>query len=160
MSDATVPMVGEIEFRDPFDVVYHREFRSMVRMATALVDSPEQAEEVVQDAFAALYLKYRLVNEPVAYLRVSVLNGCRKVLRRRRIMRRQPPLAAESGELVYNHVLDSVRRLPTRQRNAITLRYELQLSDAEIADTLGMPLGTVKSTLHRALARLRSEVIE
>ena len=163
MSDATVPIVsevGEVEFRDPFDVVYHREFRSMVRMATALVDSPEQAEEVVQDAFAALYLKYRLVNEPVAYVRVSVLNGCRKVLRRRKIMRRQPPLSAESGELGYNHVLDAVRRLPTRQRNAITLRYELQLSDAEIADTLGMPLGTVKSTLHRALARLRSEVIE
>jgi len=160
MSDATVPMVGEIEFRDPFDVVYHREFRSMVRMATALVDSPEQAEEVVQDAFAALYLKYRLVNEPVAYLRVTVLNGCRRVLRRRRVMRRQPPLAAESGELGYNHVLDAVRRLPARQRNAITLRYELQLSDAEIAQILGMPLGTVKSTLHRALARLRTEVIE
>ena len=163
MSDATVPMVGgvgEIEFRDPFDVVYHREFRSMVRMATALVDSPEQAEEVVQDAFAALYLKYRLVNDPVAYARVSVLNGCRKVLRRRRIVRRQPPPTAESSELGYNHVLDAVRRLPTRQRNAITLRYELQLSDAEIAETLGIPLGTVKSTLHRALARLRSEVIE
>lgn len=163
MSDATVPMaseVGEVAFRDPFDVVYHREFHSMVRMATALVDSPEQAEEVVQDAFAALYLRYRLVNDPVAYARVSVLNGCRKVLRRRRIMRRQPPLSAETGELVYNHVIDSVRRLPTRQRNAITLRYELQLSDAEIAETLGMPLGTVKSTLHRALARLRSEVIE
>ena len=160
MSDATVPMVGEVEFRDPFDVVYHREFRSMVRMATALVDSPEQAEEVVQDAFAALYQRYRLVNEPVAYVRVSVLNGCRKVLRRRRILRRQPPLSVDSGELGYNHVLDAVRRLPTRQRNAITLRYELQLSDAEIAETLGMPLGTVKSTLHRALARLRSEVIE
>lgn len=163
MSDATVPMVsevGEVEFRDPFDVVYHREYRSMVRMATALVDSPEQAEEVVQDAFAALYLKYRLVNEPVAYVRVSVLNGCRKVLRRRKIMRRQPPPFAEPGELGYNHVLDAVRRLPTRQRNAITLRYELQLTDAEIAETLGMPLGTVKSTLHRALARLRSEVIE
>lgn len=160
MSDATVPMAGEVAFRDPFDVVYHREYHSMVRMATALVDSREQAEEVVQDAFAALYLKYRLVNEPVAYLRVCVLNGCRKVLRRRRLVRRQPPLSAESGELGYNHVLDAVRRLPTRQRNAITLRYELQLSDAEIAETLGMPLGTVKSTLHRALARLRSEVIE
>lgn len=151
--------VGEVGFRDPFEVVYHREFRAMVRMATALVDSPEQAEEVVQDAFAALYLKYRLVNEPVAYVRVSVLNGCRKVLRRRRLVRRQPLVAAEPGELGYNHVLDAVRRLPTRQRNAITLRYELQLSDAEIAETLGMPLGTVKSTLHRALARLRSEVI-
>jgi len=160
MSDATVPMVSEIEFRDPFEVVYHRESRSMVRMATALVDSPEQAEEVVQDAFAALSLKYRLVNEPVAYVRVSALNGCRKVLRRLRIIRRQPPIAVESGELGYNHVLDAVRRLPTRQRNAITLRYELQLSDAEIAETLGMPLGTVKSTLHRALARQRTEVIE
>jgi len=151
-------MVGEIELRDPFDVVYHREFRSMVRMAMALVDNAEQAEEVVQDAFAALYVKYRLVNDPVPYVRVCVLNGCRKVLRRRRTMRRQPPFAAEPAELVYNHVLDAVRRLPTRQRNAITLRYELQLSDAEIADTLGMPIGTVKSTLHRALARLRSEV--
>ncbi len=160
MSDALVPMVGEIQYRDPFDVVYHREFRAMVRLATALVDSPEQAEEVAQEAFAVLYLKYRLVNDPVAYVRVCVLNGCHKVLRRRRIMRRQPPVAVEHGELGFNHVLDAVRRLPARQRNAITLRYELQLSDAEIAETLGMPIGTVKSTLHRALARLRSEVIE
>lgn len=38
------------------------------------------------------------------------------------------------------------------------LRYELHLSEAEIADTLGMPVGTVKSTLHRALARLRTEI--
>ena len=67
---------------------------------------------------------------------------------------------AGTSELGFNHVLDAVRRLPARQRNAITLRYELQLSDAEIAETLGMPLGTVKSTLHRALARLRTEVIE
>ncbi len=160
MSDATFPMVGEIEYRDPFDVVYHREFRAMVRLATALVDSPDQAEEVVQEAFAALYPRFRTVDNPVAYVRVCVLNGCRKVLRRRRIMRRQPPVAAEHGELGFNHVLDAVRRLPARQRNAITLRYELQLSDAEIAETLGMPIGTVKSTIHRALARLRSEVIE
>ena len=61
MSDATGPMVGEvgeIEFRDPFDVVYHREFRSMVRMATALVDSPEQAEEgyeILADVIMSLH---------------------------------------------------------------------------------------------------------
>ena len=59
---------------------------------------------------------------------------------------------------MFNHVLDAVRRLPRRQRDAIVLRYELQLSDAEIADTLGIPVGTVKSTIHRALARLRTEV--
>ena len=59
---------------------------------------------------------------------------------------------------MFNHVIDAVRRLPTKQRNVVVLRYELQLSDQEIADTLGVPLGTVKSTLHRALARLRTEV--
>ena len=153
-----VSEVGEVEFRDPFDVVYHREFRSMVRMATALVDSPEQAEEVVQDAFAALYLKYRLVSTPLPYVRASVLNGSRKVLRRRMLMRRLPAEPQADGALVYNHVIDAVRRLPARQRAAVVLRYELQLTDAEIAETLKMPIGTVKSTLHRAIARLREEV--
>ena len=48
--------------------------------------------------------------------------------------------------------------LPARQRAAVVLRYELQLTDAEIAETLKVPIGTVKSTLHRAIARLREEV--
>jgi RNA polymerase sigma factor (sigma-70 family) len=164
MSDATVPLVhdstptGEITVREPFEVLYQREFRPMVRLATALVDEAGLAEEVVQEAFAALYIRYRLVENPVAYLRVSVLNGGRRVLRRRRLTRRQPAVSEDHGELVFNHVLDAVRRLPRRQRDAIVLRYELQLSDAEIADTLGVPIGTVKSTIHRALARLRTEV--
>ena len=55
-------------------------------------------------------------------------------------------------------MLDAVRRLPDRQRRMIALRYQLQLTDSEIAETLGVPVGTVKSTIHRALARLRTEV--
>ena len=55
-------------------------------------------------------------------------------------------------------MIDAVRRLPARQRAAVVLRYELQLTDAEIAETLKVPIGTVKSTLHRAIARLREEV--
>jgi len=60
--------------------------------------------------------------------------------------------------MVYNHVMDAVRRLPARQRAAVVLRYELQLTDPEIAETLKMPVGTVKSTLHRAITRLREEI--
>ncbi|MFZ4720838.1 MAG: SigE family RNA polymerase sigma factor [Ilumatobacteraceae bacterium] len=150
--------VTELAVREPFEVLYQREFRPMVRLATALVDEAGQAEEVVQEAFAALYVRYRVIDNPVAYLRVCVLNGGRKVLRRRRLTRQHPPIPDEPGDLVFNHVLDAVRRLPTRQRNAIVLRYELQLSDQEIAETLGVPVGTVKSTVHRALARLRTEV--
>jgi RNA polymerase sigma-70 factor (sigma-E family) len=168
MSDATVPRVSDplIEpvfdarmRHDPFEVVYEREFHAMVRLATALVDEPDQAEEVVQEAFAQLYLRYGSVANPGAYARMCVLNGCRKVLRRRRLLRRQPAPTEEHGSLGFNHVLDAVRALPSRQRNAVVLRYELQLSDQEIAETLGMPVGTVKSTLHRALARLRTEVL-
>ena len=101
----------------------------MVRLATALVDEPSQAEEVVQEAFAALYLRYRVLVNPVAYLRVCVLNGGRKVLRRRRIVRRAARRRRGNGQLVFNHVIDAVRRLPTKQRNVVVLRYELQLSD-------------------------------
>jgi RNA polymerase sigma factor (sigma-70 family) len=159
MSDATVPRVRDVvTVTEPFETLYQREFRPMVRLATALVDTPELAEEVVQEAFAALYLRYRVVTNPVAYLRVCVLNGGRKVLRRRRMVRRQPDLVEVYGELGFNHVLDAVRALPAKQRNVVVLRYELQLSDPEIAETLGIPVGTVKSTLHRALARLRTEV--
>jgi RNA polymerase sigma factor (sigma-70 family) len=159
MSEAAIPMTGEtIAVSEPFESLYQREFHHMVRLATALVDAPEQAEEVVQEAFAALLLRYRVVENPVAYLRMCVLNGGRGVLRRRRLLRRQPPPTEEYGSLGFNHVIDAVRRLPTKQRNVVMLRYELQLSDHEIADTLGIPLGTVKSTLHRALARLRTEV--
>ena len=161
MTNVPVPMVPvEVIVREPFDTLYHREFAGLVRLAMVLVDSQEQAEEVVQDAFAALYLKYRLVSTPLPYVRASVLNGSRKVLRRRLLMRRVPIEPQPNGALVYNHVIDAVRRLPARQRAAVVLRYELQLTDAEIAETLKVPIGTVKSTLHRAIARLREEVTE
>lgn len=164
MSDVPVtelptPMVPvEVAVREPFDTLYHREFAGLVRLAMVLVDNQEQAEEVVQDAFAGLYVRYKLVTTPLAYVRASVLNGSRKVLRRRLLVRRYPAQRPDDGELVYNHVIDAVRRLPDRQRAAVVLRYELQLTDAEIADTLNMPIGTVKSTLHRAVARLREEM--
>lgn len=163
------PMIQVVQFGEsadepatPFDTLYHREYHAMVRLATALVDYQEKAEEVVQEAFAQLYMRHAQIDNPVAYLRVSVLNGCRRALRRRRLARAFHATsqrdAEGSGELGFNHLLDAVRRLPTTQRNAVTLRYELQLTDAEIANTLDIPLGTVKSTLHRALARLRTEV--
>jgi RNA polymerase sigma-70 factor (sigma-E family) len=164
LTRAPVPFVPvEVSVREPFDALYNREFDGLVRLAMVLVDNQEQAEEVVQDAFAALYLRYRLVTTPLPYVRASVLNGSRKVLRRRLLVRRfsaQSPdeIQPNDTETAYNHVIDAVRRLPSRQRAAVVLRYELQLTDAEIAETLKMPIGTVKSTLHRALARLRLEV--
>jgi len=141
-----------------FEELYAAQHRAMVRLAYTLVDTTEQAEEVVHDAFAAVYERYDRIDNPVAYLRMSVLNGCRRVLRRRMLLRRQPVPPVQDGAMEFNHVVDSIRRLPHRQRSVIVLRYDLQLTDAEIAETLAMPIGTVKSTLHRAIAALRKEL--
>lgn len=148
-----------------FDELYRRRYESMVRLAYVLVDTTEQAEEVTQEAFAALYSRWHKVADPDAYVRTSVLNGARAVLRRRRVLRRRAHElhVVDEGDrdaagASLGHILDAVRRLPDRQRACVVLRYELQLSEAEIAQTLGIPPGTVKSNLHRALARLRTEV--
>jgi RNA polymerase sigma-70 factor (sigma-E family) len=141
-----------------FEELYAQQYRPMVRLAHTLVDTQQRAEDVVQDAFAAMYERYDRLERPEAYLRVSVLNGCRRVLRRRMLRRVQPIPPGRDGELGFNHVVDAIRRLPHRQRSMVVLRYDLQLSDAEIAETLEVPLGTVKSTLHRALGALRKEL--
>lgn len=141
-----------------FEELYAAQYAPMVRLAHTLVDTVPRAEEVVQDAFAAVYERFAQLDEPAAYLRVCVLNNCRRVLRRRMLRRRQPVGVAGDGELGFNHVVDAIRRLPVRQRSMVVLRYDLQLTDAEIAETLGVPVGTVKSTLHRAIAALREEI--
>ena len=141
-----------------FETFYIAQYRSMVRLAFVLVDTHEEAEEVVQDAFVAVCGRFARLENPSAYLRRCVLNRARQILRRRRVVRRHPEIRVEDAELGFNHLLDAVRSLPHKQRAVVVLRFEGQLSDAEIAQTLRMPIGTVKSTLHRAIARLRLEV--
>ncbi len=154
MAGADTTIAATVTFED----LYARQYAPMVRLAHTLVDSRPRAEEVVQEAFAAVYERYARLDHPEAYLRTTVLNQCRRVLRRRMVRRRQPVPPAEDGELGASHVVDAIRRLPHRQRSMIVLRYDLQLTDAEIAAALDVPLGTVKSTLHRAIATLRKEL--
>ena len=151
---AVTPMTG----LDDFDAFYRDHYRTMVRLAYLLVDTQQEAEDVVQDAFAVVLPRLARLDNPAAYLRLCVLNRCRHLLRRRRVVRRQPAPVHDESSLGFNHLLDAVRRLPHRQRSAVVLRYELQLTDAEIAEVLRVPVGTAKSTLHRAIARLRLEV--
>jgi RNA polymerase sigma factor (sigma-70 family) len=142
-----------------FEELYARQYAPMVRLAHTLVDTRPRAAEGVQDAFAAVYERYHRIEQPEAYLRVAVLNGCRRVLRRRMLRRRQPIPPDPTSELGASHVVDAIRRLPAKQRSMVVLRYDLQLTDAEIAETLDVPIGTVKSTIFRALATLRQELL-
>ena len=142
--------------RPTFEQLYRDAYQPMLRLASLLVDTVDEAEHIVQDAFVAMYRRYDTVRNPGGYLRVSVVNGCRKTLRRRRLVRRRSAERDEPSELVYNHVIDQIKRLPVDQRILVGLRYDQQMTDTEIADELGIPVGTVKSRLFRAISTLRT----
>ncbi|GGV13950.1 hypothetical protein GCM10010260_61210 [Streptomyces filipinensis] len=147
--------------------LYHHRRLSLVRLAVLLVDDLPTAEDVVQDAFTALFRRHghRLasLDDPEAYLRTSVVNGARSVLRRRRTVRAHTPApeqhapAPEEDVLLHEdhrEVLAALRTLTRRQREVLVLRYWSHLSEAEIAATLGLSRGAVKSTASRALDAL------
>ena len=135
----------------------------MVRLAVLLVDDRHTAEDVVQDAFAALHRRWptlRSEQAATAYLRTSVINGARSALRKRRTVRSylrsvdepQPAESADTPALLadeHRTVLAALATLPQRQREVIVLRYWGELSEAEIANTLGISIGTVKSSASR-----------
>lgn len=139
-----------------FDDLFATEYSSMVRLATLMVDSVAIAEELVQDAFVKLHTKWGGVESPVPYLRTTVMNNCRNELRSRTRERKSRRLLREEiVELEADEMLDAVRKLSERQRAAIVLRFYEDLSEADIARTLGVAPGTVKSLLHRATTELR-----
>jgi len=138
-----------------FDDLFHSELGPMTRLAVGLVDSPERAEEIVQDALEKTLLAWNRVREPGAYLRQAVVNGCRSELRRRRVMRRAPQYeAAEFTSAADAPLLDALAALTPKRRIALTLRYYADLPEAEIADLMSVRVGTVKSLISRGLADL------
>lgn len=147
--------------------LYHAHRIRLVRLATLLVDDQETAEDVVQEAFTAAFRQYgaRLgeLDDPPAYLRRCVVNGARSVLRRRRTARAWvppvlPPAASPEDDALRaerdRRLRQALGQLTRRQREVLVLRYWENLSESEIAGTLGIPSGTVKSTASRGLTAL------
>ncbi|UNO40815.1 sigma-70 family RNA polymerase sigma factor [Streptomyces sp. MST-110588] len=147
--------------------LYHAQRLNMVRLAVLLVDDRATAEDVVQDAFAALYRRHgeRLgeVDNAPAYLRTAVVNAARSVLRRRRTARAYtPPYEVDAPSAEEHIVLDEEHRevlaalgqLTARRREVLVLRYWSDLTEAQIAATLGISRGSVKSIASRALDSL------
>jgi RNA polymerase sigma-70 factor (sigma-E family) len=137
-------------------------YAAMVRLAHLLTGSNAVAEDLVQDAFARMQRAWTRVDDPVAYLRTSVVNACRSWHRSHRREQRRLRVVApvvEDADLGARELLDVLDGLPAGQRTAVVLRYYEGYSEAQIAEAMGCRPGTVKSHLHRALAALR-EVIE
>ena len=148
--------------------LYSLHYRPLVRLATLLVRDAATAEEVVQDAFAAMRGGWQRLGDPekaLAYLRQAVVNRSRSVLRHRTVAGGNPqqvlpdPPAAEHGApglLEQPAARAALRGLPDRQREAIVLRYYAGLSEDEIAAAMGISRGAVKSHTARGLSALRA----
>jgi len=145
---------------------------SLVRMANLLLRDRPCAEDIVQETFLSLYRalpKLTDHDDILPYLRTAVLNRTRSALRTRRRALARPILlepdqsSAESAAMLTQDrqaVIKAVSRLPRRAREILVLRYYLDLSDAEIAATLGVSRGTVSSTASRALSTLGRQLKE
>jgi len=145
----------------PSDLVslYRRQRTAMIRLARLLTRSEAIAEEVVQEAFLLMHERRDPPENPEGYLRTTVANLSRNHTRRLRVERRHSSVAQVTfNDPEIDETWAILCRLPFRQRAVIALRFYEDLSEAEIARVLGCRPGTVKSSLHRGLARLREEM--
>jgi RNA polymerase sigma-70 factor (sigma-E family) len=148
--------------------LYSTHYRSLVRLAALLVRDIGTAEEVVQDSFVAMHGGWRRLRDSdkaLSYLRQSVVNRSRSVLRHRVVVDRNSPKpppdmpSAEHGAIAMferSAVIAALRLLPVRQREALVLRFYADMSEAQIADAMGISRGAVKSHTARAMATLRT----
>ncbi|MFD7729162.1 RNA polymerase sigma factor [Kitasatospora phosalacinea] len=178
-----LPAAPREEHLPPLGELFTARRLDMVRLARFLVDDLPTAEDVVQDAFATICRVHGStldgLQDPWAYLQTAVLNAARSVLRRRRTVRAHtfphpadlpdpvdlphptdaPPV--DEGLLLaeeHREVIAALRQLTRRQREVLVLRYWSELTEAQIAQSLGISRGTVKSTASRALDVLEKKL--
>ncbi|KRF15439.1 RNA polymerase subunit sigma-24 [Nocardioides sp. Soil797] len=179
---ATPPVTAPeraLDAESAVEQLYAAQWRSLVRLSVLLVRDPGTAEEVVQDAFVAMHGRWHKLRDPdkaLAYLRQAVVNRSRSVLRHRKVVDRHiaaekregTPTAPPADQAALDHerrelVLDALGALPRRQREVLALRYYVDLTEAQIAETLGISRGAVKSHASRGADSLRrhlGEVLE
>jgi RNA polymerase sigma-70 factor (sigma-E family) len=156
--------------------LYAAHWRQLVRLSVLLVRDVATAEEVVQDAFVAVHDRWSRLRDPdkaLAYLRQTVVNRSRSALRHRAVVHRHvqatgsaPPVDLPGSDETAvaaerrDRVLTALQALPARQREVMALRYYAGLSEAEIADALGISRGAVKSHAFRGAAALRASLTD
>jgi RNA polymerase sigma-70 factor (sigma-E family) len=152
-----------------YDDVYAALWPRLVRTAYAVSGDLGVAEDAVQTAFAKAYRSWRRISRmeaPEAYLRRmavnEVLNDRRLARRRHEVTSAEPPERVESGgheeALAHAEMWRALSVLPPRQRAVLVLRYYEDLSEQQIAETLGCRPGTVKSQASAAIAALRQRL--
>jgi RNA polymerase sigma-70 factor (sigma-E family) len=157
---------------DKLEALYLRHGPEALRLAYLLTGERELAEDLAQEAFVRVARRFtglRSADSFHWYLRRTVINLANSHLRRRRVERAHmktlvsSTIVAASGAntpdvATRQAVRDAIGQLPARQRAVVVLRYYQDLTDEQIASVLGCPVGSVKSSLHRAAAILRQHL--
>lgn len=158
---ATTAQVRELTVETEFDAFYRRERASLYRSLALTLTDHDLAAEAVDEAMVRAYQHWRRLSRydnPSGWVYRVGLNWA--ISRTRRSRRRPPvadlPMHVEQPQLPDPQLAAAVAALPTRQRAVVVLRFDRDWSLEQIAEALGVPTGTVKSRLHRALAALRS----
>jgi RNA polymerase sigma-70 factor (sigma-E family) len=137
--------------------------RSLMRTAYLLTGDHQRSEDLVQTTLTKVYLRWTRVSgmdQPAAYARRILVNEATRSRWWRAAgeltgrLPEMPVSEARDDVTTSSAVWNAVLALPPRQRAVVVLRYYEDLSEAEIADVLGMAPGTVKSTAHAANQRL------
>ena len=149
---------------DAYQQLFHGHFAAMTRLAAMLgADDPE---DVAQEAFVRLHHRTRTLRDPhaaVGYLRSTVVNLTRSRQRHLAVVRRLAPAPAPDVESAehdvvrresHRHLLDALGQLSARHREALVLRYWLDLTEDELAEAMSISKGTVKSHVSRGLDAL------
>jgi RNA polymerase sigma-70 factor (sigma-E family) len=143
-----------------FETLYRDNYRKLVQLAFLLTQSSDTADDLVQDVFARVLPRWQRLDDPVPYLRRSVVNAANSWHRRLRLERLRSANVEESDSLHADELFDVLAQLPARQRSAVVLRFYEGLSDAEVASLLGCRPGTVASLVHRAFGRMRQAMAD
>lgn len=141
---------------DDVATLYARHQRRLRGLALAITLDRSAAEEIVNDAFLGITARIERIDNPAGYLQRSVVNQAIDHVRRReraRALPQEPLLPTTIPDI--DEAWSLVAELPAAQRAVVVLRFWEDLTQEQIAGALELPLGTVKSTLHRALTTLR-----
>jgi RNA polymerase sigma-70 factor (sigma-E family) len=151
---------------DEFKAFFEAEFRPLRRLGYLLTGDWVEAEDLAQDAMVRTYRAWSRIRErerPGAYARSVLVNRRRSLLRRSMVAQKHAemlrseeyrPSFGDEGIVLW----EAIASLPRRQRAALVLRFYEDLPEAEIAQILDAPVGTVKSLVHRGLAKLRERL--
>ncbi|MGW0928424.1 SigE family RNA polymerase sigma factor [Streptomyces sp. NPDC002644] len=152
---------------DQLTATYREHYRSLLRLAALLLDDTASCEDVVQEAFIRVHSARRRVRDPektLAYLRQTVVNLSRSALRRRilglKLLSKPMPDMASAEEGAYDQLerdslIKAMKGLQRRQREVLVLRYFSDMTEAQVAETLGISVGSVKAYGSRGIAALR-----